>query len=50
MKEKDATKQAKIITLDKAVIIKLSHNAIDAGKSVKKYIEDILTEIANRTK
>lgn len=48
MKEKDANKQHKLITLDKSVITKLSHQAIDAGKTLKKYIEDTLTQLANK--
>lgn len=46
MKEKETTKQAKLIHLDTDTINKIAHKAVDAGKSVKKYMEDAIKEIA----
>lgn len=39
-------KKKKLIHLDETISAKLSHKAIDEGKSLKKFIEDKLTEIA----
>ena len=46
MKEKDTTKQAKLIHLEPAVIKAIAHKAIEQGKSVKKFIEDAVVELS----